>query len=161
MSGSVRDANQKSAQAQPQKAASPVQTGIKHAVSQSSISSSVGADSGVNLSPTHQGLNSEEAYETSVPEEKKVSKNTKVAQVASGGIQMSSDALSQDQLADLQRTLQQSLAAHGIDASVLSGVTNGDMPARKQPQRKPQERKGGQKDGGKSARPQLSILNNA
>ncbi|KHJ98555.1 hypothetical protein OESDEN_01468, partial [Oesophagostomum dentatum] len=38
------------------KAVSPVQAAaIKHATSQSSISSSLGADSGVNLSPTHKG----------------------------------------------------------------------------------------------------------
>ncbi|RCN23987.1 hypothetical protein ANCCAN_30324 [Ancylostoma caninum] len=37
------------------KAVSPVQAAaIKHATSQSSISSSLGADSGVNLSPTHK-----------------------------------------------------------------------------------------------------------
>ena len=123
----------------------------------------------MNLSPTHQ-------------EDKKTTKKAPVAQVAGGGIQMSSDGLSADQLAAIQKTLQVSrlyakylniftinhtlrynvifqatLAANGIDASVLSGVTNGDLPARKQQQRKPQDRK---KEGGK-ARPQLSILNNA
>ncbi|KAE9419689.1 hypothetical protein Angca_004992, partial [Angiostrongylus cantonensis] len=90
------------------KAVSPVQAAaIKHATSQSSISSSLGADSGVNLSPTHN-------------EDKATSRPVVPAKVASGGIQMQSDVLSADQLEALQRSLAEQLAAFGIDASVLS-----------------------------------------
>ncbi|WKX91519.1 hypothetical protein Q1695_009950 [Nippostrongylus brasiliensis] len=131
------------------KAVSPVQAAaIKHATSQSSISSSLGADSGVNLSPTHK-------------EEKKSTPENKpkpAAKVVSGGIQMQSDALSPEQLEDLQRSLAEQLAAFGIDASVLSGVTAGDMPARR-PRKVDGAKKGGAvKNERASIRPQLSIL---
>ncbi|KAK5973367.1 hypothetical protein GCK32_002943 [Trichostrongylus colubriformis] len=131
------------------KAVSPVQAAaIKHATSQSSISSSLGADSGVNLSPTHK-------------EEKKGSPENKPkpAKVVSGGIMMQSDALTPEQLEALQRSLADQLAACGIDASILSGVTGGDMPVRR-----PRPRADGPKRGGvvknerNSIRPQLSIL---
>ncbi|VDM52920.1 unnamed protein product [Angiostrongylus costaricensis] len=118
------------------KAVSPVQAAaIKHATSQSSISSSLGADSGVNLSPTHN------------------------AKVVSGGIQMQSDVLSADQLEALQRSLAEQLAAFGIDASVLSGVTAGDMPVRRN-RKLDATRKGPvqYRNEKSSIRPQLSIL---
>ena len=101
----MRDSHQHDSKSPQPKSVSPVQTGIKHATSQSSLSSSVGADSGVNLSPTHQGRPLP-AQRSPFLEDKKPAKNAKVAQVASGGIQMSSDALSEDQLAALQRSLQ-------------------------------------------------------
>uniref|UniRef100_A0A0K0D5J0 Pecanex-like protein n=1 Tax=Angiostrongylus cantonensis TaxID=6313 RepID=A0A0K0D5J0_ANGCA len=129
------------------KAVSPVQAAaIKHATSQSSISSSLGADSGVNLSPTHN-------------EDKATSRPVVPAKVASGGIQMQSDVLSADQLEALQRSLAEQLAAFGIDASVLSGVTAGDMPVRRS-RRLDATRKGPvqYRNEKSSIRPQLSIL---
>ncbi|KJH51807.1 hypothetical protein DICVIV_01998 [Dictyocaulus viviparus] len=132
------------------KAVSPVQvTAIKHATSQSSISSSLGADSGVNLSPTHN-------------EEKKpttTSKPATPAKVSSGGIQMQSDVLSPDQLEALQRSLIEQLAAFGIDASVLSGVTAGDMPVRR-PRKMDGIKRGAMQYRNEKAslHPQLSIL---
>ncbi|KAJ1347354.1 hypothetical protein KIN20_002390 [Parelaphostrongylus tenuis] len=129
------------------KAVSPVQAAaIKHATSQSSISSSLGADSGVNLSPTHN-------------EDKAPSKPAVPAKVVSGGIQMQSDVLSADQLEALQRSLAAQLAAFGIDASILSGVTAGDMPVRRS-RRVDFTKKGSvqYRNEKTSIRPQLSIL---
>ncbi|VDO33361.1 unnamed protein product [Haemonchus placei] len=130
------------------KAVSPVQAAaIKHATSQSSISSSLGADSGVNLSPTHK-------------EEKKPASESKPkpAKVVSGGIMMQSDALTAEQLEALQRSLTEQLAACGIDASILSGVAGGDMPVRR-PRKADGPRRGGiVKNERTSIRPQLSIL---
>ncbi|KAK6054516.1 hypothetical protein COOONC_07977 [Cooperia oncophora] len=130
------------------KAVSPVQAAaIKHATSQSSISSSLGADSGVNLSPTHK-------------EEKKPAPESKPkpAKVVSGGIMMQSDALTPEQLEALQRSLAEQLAACGIDASVLSGVTGGDMPVRRPRKVDGPKRGGVVKNEKTSIRPQLSIL---
>ncbi|EPB73468.1 hypothetical protein ANCCEY_07417 [Ancylostoma ceylanicum] len=131
------------------KAVSPVQAAaIKHATSQSSISSSLGADSGVNLSPTHKD------EKNPAP----TSKPAPVAKIVSGGIQMQSDVLSPDQLEALQRKLAEQLAACGIDASVLSGVTGGDMPVRR-PRKQDGPKRGGQMKPEKTAiHPQLSIL---
>ncbi|KAK6730771.1 hypothetical protein RB195_007317 [Necator americanus] len=131
------------------KAVSPVQAAaIKHATSQSSISSSLGADSGVNLSPTHKDEKNPAPAVKAAP----------VARIVSGGIQMQSDVLSPDQLEALQRKLAEQLAACGIDASVLSGVTGGDMPVRR-PRKTDGARKGGAMRTEKpSIRPQLSIL---
>ncbi|RCN26502.1 hypothetical protein ANCCAN_27771 [Ancylostoma caninum] len=131
------------------KAVSPVQAAaIKHATSQSSISSSLGADSGVNLSPTHKD------EKNPAP----TSKPAPVARIVSGGIQMQSDVLSPDQLEALQRKLAEQLAACGIDASVLSGVTGGDMPVRR-PRKQDGPRRGAQmKPETTAIHPQLSIL---
>ncbi|VDM70023.1 unnamed protein product, partial [Strongylus vulgaris] len=131
------------------KAVSPVQAAaIKHATSQSSISSSLGADSGVNLSPTHKDEKKPAQTASSAP----------VAKIVSGGIQMQSDVLSPDQLEALQRKLAEQLAACGIDASVLSGVTAGDMPVRR-PRKTDGARRGGPMKAEKnSIHPQLSIL---
>uniref|UniRef100_A0A8R1HVH9 CUE domain-containing protein n=1 Tax=Caenorhabditis japonica TaxID=281687 RepID=A0A8R1HVH9_CAEJA len=122
---------------------------IKHATSQSSITSSVGADSGVNLSPTHK-------------EEKK---NTTVAAPAAktvvntGGVQLTSSGLNADQLAALQQTLQLSLAARGLDASLITSSEN--VPRRP---KNNNNNKGGAdgkkngKGGQKEQQPKLSIL---
>ncbi|XGW19811.1 hypothetical protein V3C99_003556 [Haemonchus contortus] len=152
--GSVAETTPRGAPAAPTaatgmpKAVSPVQAAaIKHATSQSSISSSLGADSGVNLSPTHK-------------EEKKPASESKPkpAKVVSGGIMMQSDALTAEQLEALQRSLTEQLAACGIDASILSGVAGGDMPVRR-PRKADGPRRGGiVKNERTSIRPQLSIL---
>ncbi|CAI4223149.1 unnamed protein product [Auanema sp. JU1783] len=127
----------------PTKSVSPVQVAaIKHATSQSSITSSVGADSGVNLSPVHSG------------NEQKKGSNQSV-HVTCGGIQMSSDGLSADQLAAIKQSLEERLAATGIDASVINGAQ-----AVRRPKKTNENRAKSQKDGAKNAqRPKLSILN--
>ncbi|CAD6184600.1 unnamed protein product [Caenorhabditis auriculariae] len=109
---------------------------MKHATSQSSISSSVGADSGVNLSPTHK-------------EDKKAKPQT----IVTGGIQMSSEGLSPEQLAALQQSLQLQLAARGLDASVL---TSSDSVVRRS--RNKQEGKKGAPKEKQNSQPKLSIL---
>ncbi|VDN08312.1 unnamed protein product [Thelazia callipaeda] len=87
---------------------------INHSTSHSSIVSSLGEDSGLGqISPTGNE-----------------SKN--VAEIANGGIMMKSDALTAEQLADLNTKLQESLKAQGIDMSVLSGIGN-RMPTRRRP----------------------------
>ncbi|CAB3408950.1 unnamed protein product [Caenorhabditis bovis] len=115
---------------------------IKHATSQSSITSSVGADSGVNLSPTHK-------------EEKKAPAKKQTV-VSAGGFQMSSEGLSADQLSALQQSLAMSLAARGLDTSVLTSSENIS--------RRPRPNKGDNKKGGNQGKqhqkeqPKLSIL---
>lgn len=90
---------------------------MKHSTSHSSIVSSLGEDSGLGqISPI-------------TTDERK-----NVVQVSNGGILMKSDALSADQLADLNKKLQESLKAQGIDVSVLSGIGGfSAMPARRRP----------------------------
>ncbi|VDK77996.1 unnamed protein product [Cylicostephanus goldi] len=71
---------------------------------------------------------------------------------------MQSDVLSPDQLEALQRKLAEQLAACGIDASVLSGVTAGDMPVRR-PRKADGAKRGGPMRAEKNTiHPQLSIL---
>uniref|UniRef100_A0A0M3IUQ1 Phenylalanyl-tRNA synthetase alpha chain n=1 Tax=Ascaris lumbricoides TaxID=6252 RepID=A0A0M3IUQ1_ASCLU len=73
---------------------------------------------------------------------------------------MKSDALSADELADLNKKLQETLKAQGIDASVLSGIGSGTMPVR----RRLAGPRGGSRGGNSTRRgapvrvPQLSIL---
>ncbi|KHN81907.1 Spermatogenesis-associated serine-rich protein 2 [Toxocara canis] len=115
---------------------------IKHSTSHSSIVSSLGEDSGLgHISP--------------------VANEKHVVEVSNGGICMKSDALSADELADLNKKLQETLKAQGIDESVLSGIGSGTMPVR----RRPAGPRGGSGRGGGAARrgqaarmPQLSIL---
>ncbi|PIO52947.1 hypothetical protein TELCIR_25738, partial [Teladorsagia circumcincta] len=82
----------------------------------------------------------------------------KPAKVVSGGIMMQSDALTPEQLEALQRSLAEQLAACGIDASILSGVTGGDMPVRRPRKTDGPKRGGIVKNERTSIRPQLSIL---
>lgn len=102
-------------------------------------------------------------YVALVSDEKKPvseSKPKPAAKVVSGGIQMQSDALTSEQLEALQRSLAEQLAAFGIDASVLSGVTGGDMPVRR-PRKPDGARRGGaavRNERTAPLRPQLSIL---
>ncbi|EGT41925.1 hypothetical protein CAEBREN_20050 [Caenorhabditis brenneri] len=113
---------------------------IKHATSQSSITSSVGADSGVNLSPTHK-------------DDKKTAPKTVVN---SGGVQLTSSGLSADQLAVLQQTLQLTMAARGLDASLITSSEN--VPRRtKNNNNKSSDAKKGAK-GALKDQPKLSIL---
>ncbi|VDK48857.1 unnamed protein product [Anisakis simplex] len=86
---------------------------IKHSTSHSSIVSSLGEDSGLgHISP--------------------VANDKHVVEVSNGGIHMKSDALSADELANLNKKLQETLRAQGIDESVLSGIgTTGLMPVRR------------------------------
>uniref|UniRef100_A0A1I7TKR3 Uncharacterized protein n=1 Tax=Caenorhabditis tropicalis TaxID=1561998 RepID=A0A1I7TKR3_9PELO len=114
---------------------------IKHATSQSSITSSVGADSGVNLSPTHK-------------EEKKTAPKTVIN---SGGVQLTSSGLSADQLAALQQTLQLTMAARGLDASLITSSEN--VPRR--PKNNNNNKAGEAKKSAKGAQkdqPKLTIL---
>uniref|UniRef100_A0A915C0V4 Spermatogenesis-associated serine-rich protein 2 n=3 Tax=Parascaris univalens TaxID=6257 RepID=A0A915C0V4_PARUN len=114
---------------------------IKHSTSHSSIVSSLGEDSGLGqVSP--------------------VANERHVVEVSNGGICMKSDALSADELADLNKKLQETLRAQGIDASVLSGIGSGTMPVR----RRLAGPRGGSRGGNSTRRgaparvPQLSIL---
>uniref|UniRef100_A0A914XAD9 Uncharacterized protein n=1 Tax=Plectus sambesii TaxID=2011161 RepID=A0A914XAD9_9BILA len=106
----------------------------KHS-SHSSLVSSVGEDSGLGMvSPVSP------ATETKP-----------MAQVRGGGMEMKSDSLTADQLEDLNRRLQESLRAQGIDASVLEGVGGSTaMPPRRRPPTGPTgERRGrGGRGGG-------------
>ncbi|CAI5437990.1 unnamed protein product [Caenorhabditis angaria] len=133
---------QKPTQQQQQKTVSPppASAPIKHATSQSSITSSVGADSGVNLSPTHK-------------EEKKAPAKPQQT-VVSNGLQMTADGLSQAQLAALQQTLTLQLAARGLDASVLTSSEN--VVRRPRNNNKNENKKGG--NHGKPQQPKLTIL---
>ncbi|KAI6219519.1 hypothetical protein M3Y99_01655300 [Aphelenchoides fujianensis] len=83
-------------------------TDIKHSVSQTSLVSSVGEDSGLGqISPVYQDKHA--------------------TPVADSGL-LQSDGLSADQLADLQAIFQQNLQAQGINADVLAGII-GDSDA--------------------------------
>ncbi|EFO86422.1 hypothetical protein GCK72_000867 [Caenorhabditis remanei] len=128
----------KQAVSPPPPAAGP----IKHATSQSSITSSVGADSGVNLSPTHK-------------EEKKAAPKTVIN---SGGVQLTSSGLSADQLAALQQTLQLTMAARGLDASLITSSEN--MPRRPKNNNNNKSSNDGKKGhkGAQKDQPKLSIL---
>ncbi|PAV73309.1 hypothetical protein WR25_18889 [Diploscapter pachys] len=157
----VRPGAASSATAAAPKARSPdLVSAIKHTTSQSSLSSSVGADSGVNLSPTHK-----EGQRAEVP-----SSNS----VAGGGISMSSDSLSADQLAEIQKVIQMQLAAKGINTSLFASAANAAPVAPRRPKKtdgpdngkkagggKGQGNAGGQhnnNNGGKPKNPKISIL---
>uniref|UniRef100_A0A915PFG8 CUE domain-containing protein n=1 Tax=Setaria digitata TaxID=48799 RepID=A0A915PFG8_9BILA len=90
---------------------------MKHSTSHSSIVSSLGEDSGLGqISPVGN-------------DDRK-----NVAEISNGGILMKSDALTAEQLADLNKKLQESLKAQGIDASILSGIgSRNGMPVRRRP----------------------------
>lgn len=137
-------ANGKPAAAPTKQAVSPPPAAgpIKHATSQSSITSSVGADSGVNLSPTHK-------------EDKKAASKT-VTNTA--GFQLTSSGLSADQLADLQKTLMLTMASRGVDASL---ITSSENVARRPKNNNNNNKSGEGKKGNKGAQkdqPKLSIL---
>uniref|UniRef100_A0A0R3RPQ8 UBA domain-containing protein n=1 Tax=Elaeophora elaphi TaxID=1147741 RepID=A0A0R3RPQ8_9BILA len=94
---------------------------MKHSTSHSSIVSSLGEDSGLGqISPVGNG-----AF---------LKDRKNVAEISNGGILMKSDALTAEQLADLNKKLQESLKAQGIDASILSGISSKNgMPVRRRP----------------------------
>ncbi|CAI2316207.1 unnamed protein product [Caenorhabditis sp. 36 PRJEB53466] len=139
-------ANGKPAASVKQTASPPPAAGpIKHATSQSSITSSVGADSGVNLSPTHK-------------EEKKAAPAAPKTVINTGGVQLTSSGLSADQLAALQQTLQLSLAARGLDASLISSSENVARRPRNNNNKGYGEGKKGGKGGAQKEQPKLSIL---
>uniref|UniRef100_A0AAF5PZJ7 CUE domain-containing protein n=1 Tax=Wuchereria bancrofti TaxID=6293 RepID=A0AAF5PZJ7_WUCBA len=106
---------------------------MKHSTSHSSIVSSLGEDSGLGqISPVGN-------------EDRK-----NVAEISNGGILMKSDALTAEQLADLNRKLQESLKAQGIDASILSGIgSRNGMPVRR---RLPGNGRGGQSNSARGGR---------
>lgn len=120
---------------------------IKHATSHSSLVSSVGEDSGLGqISPVAN------------------EKNT--AHVEGSGIKMQSNAISVDQLAEIQRQLAEQLKAQGIDPSVLCGASGTLPPPRRRQQQqhhqngnnKKQQQQNGNKKNNKPSI-ELSILN--
>ncbi|KAL3998198.1 hypothetical protein ACH3XW_14065 [Acanthocheilonema viteae] len=106
---------------------------MKHSTSHSSIVSSLGEDSGLGqISPVGN-------------EDRK-----NIAEISNGGILMKSDALTAEQLADLNKKLQESLKAQGIDASILSGIgSRNGMPVRRRP---PMGGRGGQSNSARGGR---------
>lgn len=103
---------------------------MKHSGSRSSLVSSVGDDSGLG-----QG--------SPVPPEKPV----KPVSGGTGPIQVaSSDGFSADQLAALQKQVQERLAASGINTDILMGVSGGSEVIRRP--NKPKGPKGGDKKNG-------------
>jgi hypothetical protein len=118
---------------------------IKHATSHSSLVSSVGEDSGLGqISPVAN------------------EKNT--VHVEGSGIKMQSNAISVDQLAEIQRQLAEQLKAQGIDPSVLAGASATLPPPRRRQQQqhqngnnKKQQQNGNKKNNKPSI--ELSILN--
>uniref|UniRef100_A0A8R1XQ16 CUE domain-containing protein n=1 Tax=Onchocerca volvulus TaxID=6282 RepID=A0A8R1XQ16_ONCVO len=106
---------------------------MKHSTSHSSIVSSLGEDSGLGqISPIGN-------------EDRK-----NIAEISNGGILMKSDALTAEQLADLNKKLQESLKAQGIDASILSGIgSRNGMPVRRRP---PGSGRGGQSNSARGGR---------
>lgn len=77
-----------------------------NSTSHSSLVSSVGEDSGLG-----------QTSQTSPVQEKNV-----INQVDNGGIVMQSDAFSSDQLAELQRKIEERLRSQGIDPSILTDI---------------------------------------
>ncbi|GMT00835.1 hypothetical protein PENTCL1PPCAC_23009, partial [Pristionchus entomophagus] len=103
---------------------------MKHSGSRSSLVSSVGDDSGLG-----QG--------SPVPPEKSV----KPVSGGTGPIQVASaDGFSADQLAALQKQVEERLAASGINADILMGVSGGSEVIRRP--NKPKGPKGGDKKNG-------------
>uniref|UniRef100_A0A914YBW2 CUE domain-containing protein n=1 Tax=Panagrolaimus superbus TaxID=310955 RepID=A0A914YBW2_9BILA len=117
---------------------------IKHATSHSSLVSSVGEDSGLGqISPVAN------------------EKNTAV-HVEGSGIKMQSNAISVDQLAEIQRQLAEQLKAQGIDPSVLAGACGTAPPPRRRQQQYQNGNNKKQQNGNKkNNKPsiELSILN--
>ncbi|KAI6202909.1 hypothetical protein M3Y94_00495200 [Aphelenchoides besseyi] len=93
-------------------------TDIKHSVSQTSLVSSVGEDSGLGqISPVYQ-------EKTATP-------------VADSGL-LQSDGLSADQLANLQAIIQQNLESKGLNADLIKGIigdSDGSAARRRNPRR--------------------------
>uniref|UniRef100_A0A0N4ZNJ4 CUE domain-containing protein n=1 Tax=Parastrongyloides trichosuri TaxID=131310 RepID=A0A0N4ZNJ4_PARTI len=91
---------------------------LKNATSHSSLVSSVGDDSGIGqVSPI-----SVKGKPSSVP----------TVAINEGGINMESDSFSVDQLAEIQRKLQETLSAQGIDISLVQSMSeNTSFTARK------------------------------
>lgn len=78
--------------------------------------------------------------------------------VSNGGIVMQSDALSEEQLADLQRRIEETLKAQGIDPSVLSDIGSGGAARRRPPPKKPQRKEQRPDKGRNQPQVELSIL---
>jgi hypothetical protein len=115
---------------------------IKHATSHSSLVSSVGEDSGLGqISP--------------------VANEKNVVHVEGSGINMQSSAISSDQLAEIQRQLNEQLKAAGIDPSILSNASSTAPPPRRRPQQNSNNRKQQNGNNKKNNKPsiELSILN--
>lgn len=155
-------ANGKPATVQGKQTSSPPPAAgpIKHATSQSSISSSVGADSGVNLSPTHKGefsvsFSSHSGF-FSVTEEKKTTVAQKTVINSTSGVQLTSSGLSADQLAALQETLQLSLAARGLDPSLITSSEN--VPRRPKNNNNNKSTEGKKGKGAQKEQPKLTIM---
>ncbi|CAJ0574355.1 unnamed protein product, partial [Mesorhabditis spiculigera] len=116
--GSVPEVTRTGTQFSSFAAASP--SPIRHAASHSSIISS-DHDSGVggHISPV------------SIDEKKQAVVAKPLSQINAGGLQVSSDGLTPEQLENLQKIMQAQLAASGIDASVVAGgASNGLIAAR-------------------------------
>ncbi|OZC12455.1 hypothetical protein X798_00086 [Onchocerca flexuosa] len=113
---------------------------MKHSTSHSSIVSSLGEDSGLGqISPVGN-------------EDRK-----NIAEISNGGILMKSDALTAEQLAELNKKLQESLKAQGIDASILSGIgSRNGMPVRRRP---PGSGRGGQSNSARGGRGRVQHSN--
>ncbi|EJW82311.1 hypothetical protein WUBG_06780 [Wuchereria bancrofti] len=139
---------------------------MKHSTSHSSIVSSLGEDSGLGqISPSYSTGDRNNVL-ADFSEDRK-----NVAEISNGGILMKSDALTAEQLADLNRKLQESLKAQacftqrafnkelgiyyhfrvqGIDASILSGIgSRNGMPVRR---RLPGNGRGGQSNSARGGR---------
>lgn len=117
---------------------------IKHSNSHSSIVSSE-HDSGLggHVSPV------------SVDEKKSVSApSAPKTQMATGGLQMSSDGLTAEQLAAIQKSIEAQFAARGLDPSLVTAGA-GVVPPRP---RKERVRNNDKKPAGKMAMPELSIM---
>jgi hypothetical protein len=115
---------------------------IKHATSHSSLVSSVGEDSGLGqISP--------------------ISNEKNVAHVEGSGIKMQSNAMSADQLAEIQGQLNEQLKALGIDPSILAGASTTAPPPRRRPQQNSNNKKQNGNANKKNNKPsiELSILN--
>lgn len=118
---------------------------VNHSTSHSSLVSSVGEDSGLgHTSPV-------------MPE-----KN--VAQVVNGGIVMESDDFSADQLAEIQRKVEEAMKSKGLDTAVLAeAFSSKTVPPRRRPPPNKNgslagnRREGGDKKGGPPGKNQRQV----
>ncbi|KAI1722494.1 spermatogenesis-associated serine-rich protein 2 [Ditylenchus destructor] len=120
---------------------------VNHSTSHSSLVSSVGEDSGLGLGHTSP-----------------VIPDKNVAQVVNGGMVMESDDFSADQLAEIQRKVEEAMKSKGLDASILSEAFSSKTvaPRRRPPPNKNghpggNRRDGGDKKGGAPAKNQRQV----
>ncbi|KAI1712813.1 spermatogenesis-associated serine-rich protein 2 [Ditylenchus destructor] len=106
---------------------------VNHSTSHSSLVSSVGEDSGLGLGHTSP-----------------VMPDKNVAQVVNGGMVMQSDDFSADQLAEIQRKVEEAMKSKGLDASILSEAFSSKTvaPRRRPPPNKNGHPGGNRRDGG-------------